>query len=282
MPVSSKACRISPSKPTVGKLWMPAKPSARSSSRNSRDHERICAVHAREHRRLVDDRKDLEGHLLDDLIRVPVRQQAGRAPAARHPVAARVVDDQEIDPPASSLLAERPVPAPPPMIGSPRATCSRNRFRMPCLELSTVTNTSPGPRPSGFAMSAKIARTTKKCQGKPFAIFVSFATFATEFVRLTVYFGFINSSSLRAAASANSGSLMWRSSSMTSAPRKPERIASWSARRASGSSKGWPSLSMADTPRAGSRTDSGPVETDSFRAMSAPILAFSSRVVASA
>src|SRR6185436_13854858 len=42
-------------------------------------------------------------------------------------------------PPASSLLADRPVPAPPPMIGSPRAICSRNRFRMPSRELSTLT-----------------------------------------------------------------------------------------------------------------------------------------------
>src|SRR5687767_209640 len=39
-------------------------------------------------------------------------------------------------PPASSLTAESPVPAPPPMIGSPRAICWRNRFRMPFRELS--------------------------------------------------------------------------------------------------------------------------------------------------
>src|SRR5580765_5682756 len=39
-------------------------------------------------------------------------------------------------PPASSLTAESPVPAPPPIIGSPRATCSRNRLRMPVRELS--------------------------------------------------------------------------------------------------------------------------------------------------
>ena len=81
-------------------------------------------------------------------------------------------------PPASSLFAERPVPAPPPMIGSPRAICSRNRLRMPCLELSTVTNVPPEP---------------------------------IELIE--PYETFINSSSLRAAASANSGSLMCRSSS---------------------------------------------------------------------
>src|SRR5215467_8635758 len=33
-------------------------------------------------------------------------------------------------PPASSHLAERPVPAPPPMIGSPRAIMPRRRLRM--------------------------------------------------------------------------------------------------------------------------------------------------------
>src|SRR5262245_29071340 len=41
-------------------------------------------------------------------------------------------------PPASSLLAEMPVPAPPPMIGSPRATLARRRFRMPERELSVA------------------------------------------------------------------------------------------------------------------------------------------------
>src|SRR5262249_52213631 len=33
-------------------------------------------------------------------------------------------------PPASSHLADRPVPAPPPMIGSPRSLLPRNRLRM--------------------------------------------------------------------------------------------------------------------------------------------------------
>src|SRR5438093_13601487 len=47
-------------------------------------------------------------------------------------------------PPASSLTAESPVPAPPPIIGSPRAICARNRFRMPCRELSTLTSASCG------------------------------------------------------------------------------------------------------------------------------------------
>src|SRR5436309_2003189 len=41
-------------------------------------------------------------------------------------------------PPASSHLADRPVPAPPPTIGSPRATLARRRARMPSRELSAV------------------------------------------------------------------------------------------------------------------------------------------------
>src|SRR6185503_4130761 len=40
-------------------------------------------------------------------------------------------------PPASSLLAEMPVPAPPPMIGSPRATLARRRLTMAARELVT-------------------------------------------------------------------------------------------------------------------------------------------------
>ena len=59
-------------------------------------------------------------------------------------------------PPASSLFAERPVPAPPPMMGSPRATCSRNRLRMLCLELSIDTMRSSIGAPGGVG-----------CPGRP-------------------------------------------------------------------------------------------------------------------
>src|SRR5215216_6402696 len=40
-------------------------------------------------------------------------------------------------PPSSSLFADRPVPAPPPMIGSPRAIWALKRCRMAVRELST-------------------------------------------------------------------------------------------------------------------------------------------------
>ena len=46
----------------------------------------------------LDDRQDLARHLDDDRVGVAVRHQAGEAAAARHPVAARVVDDDQVDP----------------------------------------------------------------------------------------------------------------------------------------------------------------------------------------
>ena len=54
-----------------------------------RDDERIGAVDAGEHRRLLHDRQHLVGHLLDDLVGVAVGEQPGRAAAPGHAVAAR-------------------------------------------------------------------------------------------------------------------------------------------------------------------------------------------------
>ena len=58
-----------------------------------RDDERVGAVDSGEHRRVFHDREHFVGHLLDDLVGVPVRKQTRRAPATCHAVAARVVDD---------------------------------------------------------------------------------------------------------------------------------------------------------------------------------------------
>ena len=63
-----------------------------------RDDEGVGAVDAGQHRRPLHDRQHFIGHLLDDLVGVAVRQQPRGAAASRHPVAARVVDDQQIDP----------------------------------------------------------------------------------------------------------------------------------------------------------------------------------------
>src|SRR5262245_55558687 len=55
-------------------------------------------------------------------------------------------------PPASSHLAESPVPAPPPMIGSPRRIMARNFFRQSCRGIRGIGRlTSPGP---GYGRSA--------------------------------------------------------------------------------------------------------------------------------
>ncbi len=52
---------------------------------------------------LLDDRDDLVSHLLDDLVGVPVCEEARGAAASGHPVASRVVDDEQVD--AASLFA---------------------------------------------------------------------------------------------------------------------------------------------------------------------------------
>ena len=71
----------------------------------SGNDERIRAVHAGEDGRPLDDGQDLIGHFLDDLVGVAVREEPGRAAPPRHPVAAGVVDDQQVD--AAVLLALR-------------------------------------------------------------------------------------------------------------------------------------------------------------------------------
>ena len=68
-----------------------------------RDDERVRAVDAGEHRRLLHDRQHLVGHLLDDLIGVAVGEEARRAAAPGHAIAAGVVDDEQVD--AAGLFA---------------------------------------------------------------------------------------------------------------------------------------------------------------------------------
>jgi hypothetical protein len=50
--------------------------------------ERVGAVDAREHRRVLDDRQHLGGHLDHDGVGVAVGHQPGQRAAARHAVAA--------------------------------------------------------------------------------------------------------------------------------------------------------------------------------------------------
>ena len=91
-------------RPTVGKFWMPEKPRSISRCRNCvGDHERVGAVHAGQHRRVLHHRQHLVRHLADDLVGVAVGEQAGERAAPGHAVAARVVDDDQVD--AAGLLA---------------------------------------------------------------------------------------------------------------------------------------------------------------------------------
>src|SRR6267142_1244006 len=65
--------------------------------------EGIGAVDPGEHRRALDHRQDLVSHLDHDLVGVAVGQEAGERAAPGHPIASRVVDDDEVD--AAGLLA---------------------------------------------------------------------------------------------------------------------------------------------------------------------------------
>src|SRR6266851_760745 len=58
--------------------------------------ERIGAAHASQHRRVVNHRQDLSGHLHDDRVGVAVRQEAGERAASGHPVAPGVVNDDQV------------------------------------------------------------------------------------------------------------------------------------------------------------------------------------------
>ena len=105
MPVSSSWARITPSnRPTVGKFWMPEKPSSPrvfkngSTSRNGSvpltpASTGVCCHHG----------QHLARHLEHDLVGVAVGQQAGERAAPGHAIAARVVDHDEVD--AAGLLA---------------------------------------------------------------------------------------------------------------------------------------------------------------------------------
>ncbi len=105
MPVSSRLARKMPSiRPTVGKFCTPEKPRSISRCRNSSGimngsvpftpaSTGVC-LHHRQH---------LVRHLADDLVGVAVGEQAGERAAPGHAVAARVVDDDQVD--AAGLLA---------------------------------------------------------------------------------------------------------------------------------------------------------------------------------
>ena len=65
-------------------------------------HERVGAVDAGQHRRVLDHRQHLARHVLDDLVGVAIGEQPRRRAAAGHAVAAGIVDDDQVD--AAGLL----------------------------------------------------------------------------------------------------------------------------------------------------------------------------------
>ena len=105
MPVSSKALAHVAVEEADGREVLDAGEAQRAQllEEQLRDDERVGAVDAGEHRRVLHDREDLVGHLLDDLVGVAVGEEARRAAAAGHAIAAGVVDDEEVD--AARLFA---------------------------------------------------------------------------------------------------------------------------------------------------------------------------------
>ena len=65
--------------------------------------ERIGAVHAGEHRRVLHHGQHFGGHLHDDGVGVAIGHQAGERAAPGHAVAARIVDHDQVD--AAGFLA---------------------------------------------------------------------------------------------------------------------------------------------------------------------------------
>ncbi len=99
MPVSSRLIRKSPSsRPTVGKFCTPEKPMRISSSmktsisRNGSVPQTPASTGTSLH-----DRQHLARHVDDDRVGVAVGHQPRERAAARHAVAAGVVDDDQVD-----------------------------------------------------------------------------------------------------------------------------------------------------------------------------------------
>ena len=110
MPVSSRFWRNTPSiSPTVGKFCTPANPMPLELGQEDLGQvERIGAVDAGEHRRVLHDRQHLAGHVDDDLVGVAVRQQPGQRTAPGHAVATGVVDHDQVDPAGLLPLGRQP------------------------------------------------------------------------------------------------------------------------------------------------------------------------------
>ena len=118
-------------------------------------------------------------------------------------------------PPASSHLAESPVPAPPPMMGSRRRIMPRNRLRMSPRGIRGMAYLAPAAAGAGSRQISPKAATRASTNWGSFTLCGS-----RTILRLDV-------------------------------ARTPETMASKSARSAAGSQKGLPGASMRTHPRRG-------------------------------
>src|SRR5690606_2612567 len=202
--------------------------------------ERVGAVHAGEYRRSADHRQHLARHVDDDLVGVAVGEHPGQRPASRHPVAAGVVDDDQVGP--ACLLALRRQP----------------RSRPGTDDGLTPFDHRPQPRQD---RGSRLCRhhTRSGCWSSSSIWCVTARTRSA------------NASSLMCASTR---STTWWPDAM-----KVDSIASNRAASAAGSWNGCPGASSIDTPRSGSNTCTGPGLRFSWLAMMRPISAFSSGVV---
>ena len=105
MPVSSKLCAHRAVEQADGRKILDAGKTHRLQFGQElrHQHERIGAVDAGQHRRVLHHGQHLVRHLLDDLVGVAVGEQARGGAAPGHAVAAGIVDDDQVD--AARLLA---------------------------------------------------------------------------------------------------------------------------------------------------------------------------------
>ena len=74
--------------------------------------ERVGAVHPGQHRRVPHHRQHLARHLDHDVVGVAVGHQSGERAAARHAIAAGIVDHDEVEPARLLALGGEPGPGP--------------------------------------------------------------------------------------------------------------------------------------------------------------------------
>ena len=169
-------------------------------------------------------------------------------------------------PPSSSLFAERPVPAPPPMIGSPRAICSRKRLRIAVLVFVDLFNRAALPTRTPAAASSR----------SPLRRLAPFVWLARP-ARSRAALRSVHQLDQLLRGGVGELRIVDVQIELDRPPRRQsrsDRVVQRPPRRRI--VERLPLASIADTPRAGSSTATGPRAAASLRAISAPIAALSS------